>query len=160
MNSFTREIITDFAYNCHEMESSRSAVSCIKLHQAFLVLLQTTVHERVQGRPMKSGIQWILQLVWPRSMDRIVVALLILLLLSVGIPSILIRREQARRLQTDARIRQVGLGLHAYHDTFRSFPVNPNVEQQVVKRSKPVPAKSMRKVPPKPTPATDVISPL
>ena len=109
---------------------------------------------------MKSGIQWILQLVWPRSMDRIVVALLVLLLLSVGIPSIHIRREQARRLQTDARFKQVGLGLHAYHDTFRSFPVNPNVEQQVVKRSKPVQAKSLRKVPPKPTPATDVISPL
>ena len=46
----------------------------------------------------------------PQSAEGIVVSLLILLLLSVGIPSILVRREQARKLQMDERLKNVGLG--------------------------------------------------
>lgn len=109
---------------------------------------------------MKDRIPWMLRLVMPRSVEGIVVSLLVLLLLSVGIPSILVRREQARKLQMDERLKNVGLGLHAYHDTFRSFPVNPNSRQQVATRSKSTAPKTVRKIQPKPAPATDAISPL
>ena len=109
---------------------------------------------------MKDSIPWMLRLVMPRSVEAIVVSLLVLLLLSVGIPSILVRREQARKLQMDERLKNVGLGLHAYHDTFRSFPLNPNSRQQVATQSKSAAPKSVRKIQPKPAPVTDAISPL
>ncbi len=96
----------------------------------------------------------------PQSAEGIVVSLLILLLFSVGIPTILVRREQARKLQADERLKNVGLGLHSYHDTFRSFPVNPNSKQQVATRSKSSAAKPVRKGQPKSVPVSDAISPL
>lgn len=52
----------------------------------------------------------------------IVAIIIVALLLAVLIPSIQSARESARRTQCKNNLKQLGLALHNYHDTFNTFP--------------------------------------
>ncbi|MDB5343398.1 MAG: hypothetical protein JWP89_1775 [Schlesneria sp.] len=54
--------------------------------------------------------------------DVIVVLIIVALFLGLLIPSILGARESARRKQCKNNLKQIGLALHNYHDTFNTFP--------------------------------------
>lgn len=60
------------------------------------------------------------------SPESAVVAILILVLLVLVAPAVVYKREQARELQRHDRIKQIGLSLNNYHDTFQSFPAGSN----------------------------------
>lgn len=95
---------------------------------------------------------------YPQSLEAIVASLLVLLVLSVIVPAILVRREQARQYELMERLKLVGLGMHAYHDTFRSFPVDPHKRLDVA-TSPPVSSANRKSRQPSP-PEPEAISPL
>lgn len=68
------------------------------------------------------------------SPEYMVVAILGLVLLLLIAPAVLYKREQARQLLKQDRLKQVGMSLNNYHDTFNSFPAGSTSKQRPTTR--------------------------
>jgi hypothetical protein len=68
------------------------------------------------------------------SPEYVVVAILALVLLLLVAPAVLYKREQARQMMKQDRLKQVGMSLNNYHDTFNSFPAGSTTKKQPATR--------------------------
>ena len=75
---------------------------------------------------MRLVIRLVIHLIRTRPPAEIlVVSVLLILVLAVAAPAILQMREQARLHQTKDQLRQIGMSMQNYHDTYLSFPSSP-----------------------------------
>jgi type II secretory pathway pseudopilin PulG len=68
------------------------------------------------------------------SPEYVVVAILVLVLLLLVAPAVLYKREQARQMLKQDRLKQVGMSLNNYHDTFNTFPDGSTAKNQPATR--------------------------
>jgi type II secretory pathway pseudopilin PulG len=63
------------------------------------------------------------------SADVVTVTVLLVFLLTIICPAILYTRYQAQRQQAKNQLRQLGLSLQNYHETFLRYPANVSIRQ-------------------------------